>query len=71
MSLTALAKYKATFHLPFELYYDPGLAYTTKMQIPGYPSFAFFDRQGKMVAGLAGWQTEKQLWAAYQKAVKK
>ncbi len=71
MSLQALAKYKATFHLPFALYYDPGLTYAQAVNLQGYPSFLFYDAKGKAVVGLKGWQTEAQLWQAYQQAARK
>ena len=71
MSLTAIAHYQATFHLPFPLYYDLGLTYATAVGLQGYPSFLFYDAKGKAVVGLEGWQTETQLWQAYQRAAKK
>ena len=71
MSLKAIAHYKATFHLPFPLYYDEGLTYATQVGLQGYPSFLFYDAKGKAVVGLEGWQTEAQLWQAYQQAAKK
>lgn len=71
MSLQAIAKYQATFKLPFPLYYDQGLTYATAVGLQGYPSFLFYNSKGKIVAGIAGWQTEAQLWKAYQQAAKK
>lgn len=67
-SLAALKRYQKAFNLPYPLYFDPGLKYTTSMQIPDYPSFAFYNSSGKMVAGLGGTQTEAVLWQDYQKA---
>ncbi len=71
MSLQAIAHYKATFHLPFPLYYDEGLTYATAVGLQGYPSFLFYNAKGKAVGGIEGWQTEAQLWQAYQQAAKK
>jgi len=68
MSLKAIAHYQSTFHLPFPLYYDEGLTYATQVGLRGYPSFLFYDAKGKAVVGLEGWQTEAQLWQAYQQA---
>lgn len=68
MSLAELKRYKKTFHLNYPLYFDPALHYTMSMGVSSYPSFAFLNASGKMVAGLAGAQSGSALWSDYQKA---
>ena len=67
-SLAELKRYVQVFHVTYPLYYDPGLAWSTRMGVQSFPSFAFYDASGKFVAGLGGAQSESTLWTYYQRA---